>query len=762
MSAFAWLAGARQSDSIPKDIYASHVEALFSDAKSLFIGVVAACLSALVTGIQTDSLCISAIAIALAALGAVRLRAMKQFSLKRQSFSTAQLRIWEMWYVAGGSAHLALLGLFCLASFTLTDEPYAQLASIAIALAYLIGTPGRSFANDLLVNAQILAAGIPMLAALLIAGPKYWFIIAFIIVPFFIALKTISTRLRGIFMSAVLRARDLSALATKFDTALNNMPQGLVMFEADGKISVANSRLSELLRLTPEWTSGTSIEALLAASGPISLDEQDRTMPRPVDWARDTAGNREWVRGMADGRSIAFKMQAMGNGGGLVIAEDVTERMRAQASINYLARFDVLTSLPNRNSFSEHVQAALRSKRPRTSALFFVDLDQFKQVNDTLGHVMGDKLLQKVAERLRRVIRPDGMVARFGGDEFVLFQDFNDVHEDATQLAVLIIGQMSEPFEILGHKMVVGASIGIAVAPDEGGNVDDLLRDADLALYRAKAEGRRKFRFFEGKMQVQAQERRDIEKDLREALSRDELRLYYQPIFDLKCQKFTTCEALIRWQHPKRGLVPPSDFIPIAEEMGLISEIGDWVLHRAARECAKWPGDVKVAVNVSATQFRRGGVVASATKAVSEAGIRADRFEIEITETALLQDLSAARTILLQLRETGIRLSLDDFGTGYSSLSYLRMLPLNKVKLDRSFLQGLSSNSRGLVVLRGIARLCVELGMSVVMEGVETAEQLALVADGVKITEIQGYYYSRPLPAEQLLAVLQDQRMTAA
>ena len=757
MSASSWLAGTRQADALPKEIYASHVEALYSDARSLLIGVTAACLTALVTAVQTGQWPTFVIAFALAVLGGARLHAMRTFARARPTLDHAGLRTWEAWYVAGGSAHLALLGCFCLVSFVLSDDAAARLASMSITMAYLVGTPGRSFASDFLVNAQILAAGIPVLIALVIAGPRYWVVVLCVMIPFFMALKTISTRLRGIFLSAVLRARALSELNGQFDTALNNMPQGLAMYDADGSVSVTNGRLFALLGL-PADAIGT-IDLLLAACRAGATPMADGAMPAGPEWR---AGNAEWVQEMSDGRFIAFTLQPMTTGGGVVIADDVTDRVRSEANINYLARFDQLTSLPNRHSFGEVVRATLSSPRDRGCAVLFVDLDQFKQVNDTLGHAVGDKLLQSVSERLLRIVRRPGIVARFGGDEFVLCQTFDDPREGAAALASTIIERLSEPFETLGHRIIIGASIGIAVVPEGGGTVDDLLRDADLALYRAKSEGRRTFRFFEGAMQVQAQSRREIEKDLREALGRDEMCLHFQPIFDMAAERFTVCEALLRWRHPHRGMISPAEFIPVAEEMGLIAEIGDWVLREAARECTRWPADVRVAVNLSAVQFRRGGVLASVHRAIAEAGISPDRLEIEITETALLHDLPSTRTTLLQLREAGIRLALDDFGTGYSSLSYLQLLPFMKIKLDRSFLQGLDGGKGSVILLGGIARLCKDLGMAVVMEGVETAEQLALVHGQAGIDEIQGYYYARPMPGEQIRRLLGGQRLKAA
>jgi predicted signal transduction protein with EAL and GGDEF domain len=359
-----------------------------------------------------------------------------------------------------------------------------------------------------------------------------------------------------------------------------------------------------------------------------------------------------------------------------------------------------------------------------------------------------------VADRLRGIVRESDLVARFGGDEFVVLQSPVKGPEQAASLARRIVEVLAATYEIEGHQVVIGASAGIAMAPSDGKDADMLLKNADMALYRAKSDGRAGWRFFEPDMDVKAQARRSLELDLRNALATDAFQVYYQPLLNLRTMHISTCEALMRWPHPERGMVSPAEFIPIAEEMGLIVEIGNRILKMACGECAKWPSEVRVAVNLSPIQFRRGSVTSAVREALAESGLPANRLEVEITESVLLHDTEATRACLQQLRDLGVRISLDDFGTGYSSLSYLHSFPLDKVKIDRSFLHGIEASDRSLTLLRGVARLSADLGMSVVIEGVETERQLSLITRDQSINEAQGYLFSPAIPNREIRKLL--------
>ena len=445
----------------------------------------------------------------------------------------------------------------------------------------------------------------------------------------------------------------------------------------------------------------------------------------------------------------------MSGGGWVATLEDISEWREAQAKISHMARHDALTDLPNRTLFREQLEHALhRVSRNEQVGIFCIDLDHFKDVNDSLGHPIGDDLLKEVARRLSECVREGDTVSRLGGDEFAVVQIGSELQvSEASALAGRLIEVVSAPYIIQGHQVVVGASIGISVAPNDGSDPDQLLKNADMALYRAKADGRGTYRFFETGMDARAQARRLLEIDLRAALLRGEFEVHYQPIHDLAADQIICFEALLRWNHPLRGSIPPMNFIPLAEETGLIIPIGEWVLRKACTDAAGWSQDVRVAVNLSPAQFKNRNLVPSVMAALSASRLPANRLELEITESVLLQDNETTLATLHKLRDFGIRISMDDFGTGYSSLSYLRSFPFDKIKIDRSFIHDLATRGDAMAIVRAVTSLGKSLGISTTAEGVETSEQLALLrSEGCN--EVQGYLFSQPRPAEEVEKML--------
>jgi diguanylate cyclase (GGDEF)-like protein/PAS domain S-box-containing protein len=542
------------------------------------------------------------------------------------------------------------------------------------------------------------------------------------------------------------------------DTALENMSQGLCMFEADGHIMLFNERYSKMMGLSAVSLKGRSLLDLLKyrkAAGGFAGDPEEFVVHLIAE-AREGKSSTRVMESPA-GRALRVVHHPIKGGGWVATFEDVTEWREAQAQLSHMARHDALTNLPNRTLFREQLEYALRrAARNERIAVLCLDLDDFKDVNDSLGHPIGDDLLKDVARRLSECIREGDTVSRLGGDEFAIVQVGGEP-QDASALASRLIEVVGAPYIVQGHQMNIGTSIGISVAPDDGSDPDQLLKNADMALYRAKADGRSTYRFFETGMDARAQARRLLELDLRSALLRGEFEVYYQPIHNLKADQITCFEALVRWNHPLRGMIPPADFIPLAEDTGLIVPIGDWVLRKACTDAAGWSQEVDVAVNLSPVQFKNRKLVPSVIAALSASGLGARRLELEITESVLLQDSESTIATLHKLRHLGVRISMDDFGTGYSSLSYLRSFPFDKIKIDRSFVHELASRGDSMAIVRAVTGLGKSLGISTTAEGVETSEQLALLrSEGC--TEVQGYLFSPPRPAAEVEKMLSKGR----
>ncbi|HAQ79182.1 EAL domain-containing protein [Bradyrhizobium viridifuturi] len=499
-----------------------------------------------------------------------------------------------------------------------------------------------------------------------------------------------------------------------------------------------------------------------------SLQAFDAELPWAAGRSSDEQAARTWKHVRADGTLIdlaIYSRQLMhGDQPAMLLAlMDITERKRAEARLAFMAQHDSLTGLPNRNLLRQQMDEMLQHTRRSTDkvAVLMLGLDNFKAVNETLGHGIGDKLLRAVAKRLRSTLREEDALARLNSDEFTIVQGGVMRPEDAVLLARRILDAISEPYLLEGHSVVIGASIGIAMSPGDGEDSEKLLKSADMALSRAKSDFRGTFSFFEAEMDARAQSRRKIEIDLRDAIQNEGLQPYYQPLVDLSSGRITGLEALVRWPHPERGMISPGEFIPVAEETGLINPLGSLMLHRACMDAAQWPDDVRVAVNLSPLQFRTGNLLALVTDALRQSGLPARRLELEITETLLLEKSSQVLATLHALRALGVRMSMDDFGTGYSSLSYLRSFPFDKIKIDQSFVRDLGANPDAQAIVRSIVSLGVGLGVTITAEGVETEAELScLRAEGCH--EGQGFLFSRARPNAEVISLLKAQRVATA
>jgi diguanylate cyclase (GGDEF)-like protein len=546
------------------------------------------------------------------------------------------------------------------------------------------------------------------------------------------------------------------------EVALNNMARGLSMFDVEQRLILCNRVYREIYRLPEELTQpGTPLADIVryhckqetGRDGPEQIESQRNWIAQHVaELARGKTFSH--TQHLSEGRTILVTNQPLSDGSWVDLQEDITERRQAEQRISWLARHDALTEIPNRFHFHEQLDDALHCLGPGGGlALHWIDLDRFKEVNDDLGHPAGDALLKSIGARLHAAVRRPDFVGRLGGDEFAIVQSGVTSSKQAIAFAERMLRILDEPHHLMGHRVDMGASIGIALAPEHGKSADELLKNADIALYHAKAVGRGTYVLFDPDFGYEKQTRRRLETDLRVALQENQLELYYQPIRDMKTKQISSCEALMRWHHPLQGLIPPSDFIPLAEETGLIVAMGEWALHQACKEAASWPNQIGVTVNLSASQFSGCDLYKTVGDALTLSGLAPQRLELEITESVLLRDDASTIATLHKLRGKGIRIALDDFGTAFASLGYLRSFPFDTIKIDRSFVRDLPHRPDCAAIIEAVATLARKLDMRSVAEGIETDEQLAAVS-GTGCDQVQGYLFNRPMPASELVKVL--------
>ncbi len=585
---------------------------------------------------------------------------------------------------------------------------------------------------------------------------------------FLILLAASSTLLLTGFLFVIIRhirrqsanaQREMKLEKNRLATAINNMTQGLLLFDADARVVVCNQRYLDMYGLSPDV-----IAPGLPFRGVIQHRKDTGSFTGDIDAyvaavIRDVGRSNTQFMQTSDGRSIQISSQPVADGGWVATHEDITERRAAEERIAHLAHYDALTDLPNRTLFRTELERELtRVSRGAQCAVLYIDIDEFKSINDSLGHPVGDELLKEIARRLRLCVRGSDVVARLGGDEFAIVQTDVSTHADINDLLTRIYAAIREPHECLGHRLLTDASIGIAMAPRDGTDLDELLKNADLAMYGAKAEGRRTFRFFEPQMDAKAKARRMLELDLRQAVAgagfaAGGFEVFYQPLLNLRDDSVVGCEALLRWRHPERGMISPADFIPVAEEIGVISQLGEWVLSTACQEATHWPDDVRIAINVSPAQFRGGSLPLKVAAALAASGLPARRLELEITEAVLIRDDEIALGIMQDLRDIGVRIALDDFGTGYSSLGYLQRFPFDKIKIDRCFVTDIADAHGSSSIVQAVVNIAASRQMTTTAEGVETLPQKELLR-ALGCTEMQGYLFSRPVPATEVRELL--------
>ncbi|AWC22601.1 Bacteriophytochrome cph2 [Aminobacter sp. MSH1] len=739
----------RRNNEIPVDVYIPFVETLFRDGPTLAVGIIAQTFLIVVVWWKTAHPLYLVVAICMLLVGTLRMRNFRKYNSLPSPTTWEEAHQRENDYILYGSLHGASLGAFCLAGIYFAHDTFAEIASVCVTLATATSIAGRNYGSPRMVIILIIALTWPISLGFLLRGDAYHVFLGLLSAPFLFAIRKFADTVRDVLFTAVSEEKKANRLAQRFNRALNTMSHGLVMLGPDGRVAVANAEAAHLMSVkSPEALLGRSIHGLLmrgVAGGQLALKDC-RYIEAQLTRALREGKDRKVLVALANGQCLEFSAREGSQELGVITFEDVTSRVAAEEKIRFMARYDSLTGLPNRAYFHEVVAECIHAgDRDRLCALAVLDLDDFKSVNDTLGHPVGDGLIYAVAERLAAFASDNVKVSRFGGDEFMIYFDRVDDEAHLTAELDRIFAEMQGEVDVAGHVLRIQASGGAVLGQVRDSEVDAMIVKADLALYKAKDLGKNSWHLFEAVMDAAFRNRQLMKADLRNAVEAGALRVVYQPIVSMATMRIASCEALCRWDHPELGPVSPATFIPLAEEMGIISEISTFVLHAACVECAKWPAKISVSVNLSAKDFRNRDVIDKVRGALASSGLAPHRLEIEVTETALLDDKSLTRSYVEELKSIGVRIALDDFGTGYSSLSYLHKLPLDKVKIDRSFLADVGQNPRSLQLLKGIVDLSRPLGLAVTVEGVETFEQLKILAVEVQPDLVQGFLFGSAL-----------------
>jgi diguanylate cyclase (GGDEF)-like protein len=743
---------ARGNSDIPEDVYVQFVRSLFDNRYMLVVGAVCHASVALLSFWRSGEEPIYAVmAVVLLAVGLWRFADLARFRRIQPELDRKSAEKWERSYLIKGSIQGCLLGTFCFISIYLRPNAFAEMGALAVTLGSIVTVVGRNYGSPRMVGIFATTFVGPIAIGLILRFELAYVVLGLLIVPFFFIIKSSADNVRQVLFSAVIGHKRARQLAQRFDRALNTMPHGLVMFDSDGHAIVANAQAAELLNFaSSRHLLRRSLKGLLlrgVASGLLTRDDStyaEVQLTRALREGRD----RKLLLKLTDNRYLEFSAGEGRDEIGVITFEEVTQRVEAEEKIRFMARHDTLTGLANRADFHELVGEALQTGDPdRLCGLVVFDLDDFKSINDTLGHPVGDGLLFAVADKLSSFADENITVSRFGGDEFMVF--VNDAVEEGRfrRLIQNMFANMEGDIDVAGHALRVQLSAGAVLCKVSAADVDGMVVKADLALYKTKELGKNGWQLFETAMDEAFRNRQLLKADLRSAIESRNLRIVYQPIVSVDTMRISSCEALCRWDHPELGPVSPAIFIPLAEETGIVSDISSLVLEAACTQCVKWPEHISVSVNLSAKDFRSRDVVERVAEALRCSGLAPHRLEIEVTETALLDDKASTRSYIEDMKALGVRIALDDFGTGYSSLSYLHTLPLDKVKIDGSFLTDITRNNRSMELLTGVVDLSRRLGLTVTVEGVETFEQFKLLAGAARPDLVQGFLFGSALTA---------------
>ena len=708
-------------------------------------------------------------AFALAFFLTILARTANAIAFEQTDLSTATdatLKKWEWRYLSGALTTCILLGMLCFVSIYVLADPSAAITSVVIAVASMVALVTRNYVSPMVVVGMSVGILAPLFVTFILLGGFYNWLLALLIVPYFWSNIAIASNLRRALFDALLGKRQLGIVANNFDAALNGMPQGLLMFDSGQTITVANMRAAKMLGFDrPETLQGRSLDVLLRLAqlrGHFNDDTLASLRVKMRDLLNGSKQRDTFVSPV--NRHYEFTATPDPQHGTVLVIQDVTRRADAEAQINRMARYDSLTGLPNRSQFAEVAGAYTGTVQLGAQiALMVVDIDGLKRTNDTFGHRIGDELLRAFADRLASVDASQAVISRFGSDEFVLLFAATS-HDEALLRVERVMATISGQYIVSGHEILIGVHSGVAIAEATKLDLAAMHMNADLALDVAKKETQKKWAVFVDTMDHSFRSKQRLKGDLRKAIADGALSVAYQPIVNVRTLRMTACEALSRWDHPEFGAISPAEFIPMAEEMGLISELTRSVIERAIMDCSKWESRIAVSVNLSSHDLRNMDMVNIIHSTLRRHDIEPHLLEVEVTEGAIITDRETTGSVLAELKDYGIQVAIDDFGTGYSSLSYLKDLPVTKVKIDRSFIADIVKEGRSLKLLRGIVQMSHELGLSVTIEGLETSEQSELINQWIGAEYVQGYLYGAAMSADEIVKLLDipmEQRLLA-
>ncbi|AVA22934.1 putative bifunctional diguanylate cyclase/phosphodiesterase [Rhizobium sp. LEGMi198b] len=747
-------------DTVPTDVYLSFVSSLFGNRKTLFTGVFVHILTYVIVFLSTDAGIYLGLCLAFAAVFAFRMYSFWQFdAADKHAFSRADIAHWETRYVLGAAGTAAILGIGSGYAILIVQDPLAEFICIAVTMASMVSIVGRNYGSQKAIDLQTMACCLPIIVACLMSEQLYKSIVSIMLVPFGLTTRSMANGVREFLYKNVIASREISLIADRFDTALNNMTHGLFMLDADNRILVVNRKACELLNLAhQEQLRDCEFDVVLRYGARHAFI--DGSLPGLIQrqMAQLVSGSlsRTLIQFNED-LFLEFSASRRADGIVILIFEDVTPRIRAERKILHMVRFDPLTGLPNREYFVQMVKEKLAARAQEGQiGLLVLDVDDFKHVNDTKGHFIGDRLLVAIAARLKERAGDMALCARLVGDQFVLFFPNEDGEPDLDSRVHALHAAMSGIYEVDRNSFRVSFSGGYVTMSSREFRPEEWQIKADLALFETKSRMKGGCSAFEQEMDARYVERQKLKEDLREAIEGGKLHAVYQPMFTPDGSRIDCCEALSRWVHPEKGSIPPNVFVQIAEEMGIVTGITRFVLNQACRDCANWPEPISVSVNLSAQDLRSNDIVTMVMEALDASGLDPSRLHLEVTESCLMDEIAITRSVLTDLRARGITIAIDDFGTGFSSLSYLDTLPVDIVKIDRSFVRDITTDSRRFKLLCGIADLSRALSLEIVIEGVETPEQLSLIEQYDLADIVQGYVFSVPVPRDSVIEMVDN------